>query len=59
VPLYRNLPKVRSAFVSVLAALLCGSLTAIVSAVGIGAALGAPRAIQASLAPKSVTARSP
>jgi predicted murein hydrolase (TIGR00659 family) len=55
VPLYRNLPKVRTALVPMLAALLCGSLTAIVSAVAIAAALGAPRAIQVSLAPKSVT----
>jgi predicted murein hydrolase (TIGR00659 family) len=56
VPLYRNLPKVRTALVPMLAALFCGSLTAIVSAVAIAAAMGAPRAIQASLAPKSVTA---
>jgi predicted murein hydrolase (TIGR00659 family) len=55
VPLYRNLPKVRSALLPMLAALLCGSLTAILSAVVIAAALGAPRAIQVSLAPKSVT----
>jgi predicted murein hydrolase (TIGR00659 family) len=55
VPLYRNLPKVRTALIPMLAALLCGSLTAIVSAVAIAAALGAPRAIQVSLAPKSVT----
>jgi predicted murein hydrolase (TIGR00659 family) len=55
VPLYRNLPKVRTALIPMLAALLCGSLTAIVSAVVIAAALGAPRAIQVSLAPKSVT----
>jgi putative effector of murein hydrolase len=56
VPLYRNLPKVRSPLVPMLAALFCGSLTAIISAVAIAAALGARRAIPASLAPKLVTA---
>nr|WP_306266845.1 LrgB family protein [Pararhizobium sp. IMCC3301] len=55
VPLYRNLPKVTSRFLPVLAALLAGSLTAIVSTLSIGWALGLPGDILVSLAPKSVT----
>jgi putative effector of murein hydrolase len=39
-----------------LAALVAGSVTAIVSAVGIAALLGAPRDVLVALAPKSVTA---
>lgn len=55
VPLHRNATLVRSALLPLLAGLLAGSLTAIVSATGIAWALGAPPAIVASLAPKSVT----
>ncbi len=55
VPLYRNLPKVTSRFLPVLAALLAGSLTAIISTLSIGWALGLPGDILVSLAPKSVT----
>ncbi|PSC02431.1 hypothetical protein SLNSH_24125 [Alsobacter soli] len=56
VPLYENRRIVLKAVVPVLGALLAGGLTAVVSAVGIAAALGAPPAVLASLAPKSVTA---
>ena len=55
VPLYRNLDRIRTAMMPMLAALLCGSAVAIASAVLIGGVLGAPRDVLASLAPKSVT----
>lgn len=55
VPLFRNLPKVTSRILPVLAALFAGSITAIVSALAIGWALGLPTDILMSLAPKSVT----
>jgi len=55
VPLYRNLERVRRDLWPLLIALLCGSATAIMSAVIVAWALGAPREILASLAPKSVT----
>ncbi|WP_101066844.1 LrgB family protein [Roseovarius salinarum] len=56
VPLYRQWHHVRQSAVAIGASLLCGSLTAILSAVGVGWALGGTEAILASLAPKSVTA---
>ena len=56
VPLYRNRARVRDALLPMLAALLAGSFTAIVSAVLVAMLLGAPPEIIASLAPKSVTA---
>ncbi len=56
VPLYRNLPRVRRSLLPMAAALVAGSLAAIVSAVGTAAVLGAPYAVVVSLAPKSVTA---
>lgn len=55
VPLFRNLPKVTSRIVPVLAAPFAGSVTAILSALAIGWALGLPTDILVSLAPKSVT----
>lgn len=55
VPLVENLAKVRRALLPMAAALIAGSLTAIVSAVGVAALMGAPPEILASLAPKSVT----
>ena len=55
VPLVENLAKVRRALLPMAAALIAGSLTAIVSAVGVAALMGAPSEILASLAPKSVT----
>lgn len=56
VPLHRHWPVVRKAALPILAALLAGAVTAVVSAVGIAAALGAPYPVLAALAPKSVTA---
>lgn len=55
IPLYRNLPRVRASLVPMGAALLAGSLTAIVSAVVVGGLVGLPHDMLASLAPKSVT----
>lgn len=55
VPLVRNLPAVRRLVVPMLLALAAGSVTAMVSAVALAAALGAPATMLASLAPKSVT----
>ncbi|MBV8619680.1 MAG: LrgB family protein [Curvibacter sp.] len=55
VPLYGQLPRLRTIWRPVLVALLVGSLTAIVSAVGIAWALGASRETLLSLAPKSAT----
>jgi predicted murein hydrolase (TIGR00659 family) len=56
VPLYRNLALVQRNLMPMAAALLAGSLVAILSAVGVAAALGAPRVVLISLAPKSITA---
>ena len=56
VPLYRNLALVRRNLAPMAAALVAGSLVAVVSAVGLAATLGAPRIVLVSLAPKSVTA---
>ncbi len=55
VPLYTQFRRVRSMWLPVLAGLLAGSLTAIVSAVLVGRLLGASASTQLSLAPKSVT----
>jgi putative effector of murein hydrolase len=56
VPLYRNLALVRRDLLPMAASLLVGAVVAILSAVGIAAALGVPHNILVSLAPKSVTA---
>lgn len=55
VPLVRNLSAVARLAMPMLCALIAGSVTAVVSAIGVAALLGAPPAILASLAPKSVT----
>lgn len=55
IPLYRQLALIRKAFLPIIATLLCGSLTAIASAVGIAWCLGGGRIVLISLAPKSVT----
>lgn len=55
IPLVENLAKVRRALLPMAAALIAGSVTAIVSAVGVAYLMGAPPEILASLAPKSVT----
>lgn len=54
-PLWRNLAAVRRMLLPMTAALLAGSITAILSAVVIAWALGASPETLASLAPKSVT----
>lgn len=56
VPLYANLRHVRRAWLPILAALLAGSLTAMVSALAVAKALGISGAVLISLAPKSATA---
>lgn len=55
VPLYTQLPRLKRMFLPLLGALLVGSLTAALSAVAIGWALGASGESIRSLAPKSVT----
>ena len=54
VPLYAQLDRLKAMFVPLAVSLVAGSLTAIVSAVGIAWALGASRETMLSLAPKSV-----
>jgi predicted murein hydrolase (TIGR00659 family) len=56
VPLYQNRRTVVQAILPMLAALMVGSITAIVSVVWLAEAFGLPREIVLSLAPKSVTA---
>jgi predicted murein hydrolase (TIGR00659 family) len=56
VPLYENRKVVISAVLPMLAALVVGCATAIVSVVWLAEAAGLPRAVVLSLAPKSVTA---
>ncbi|ETX29591.1 LrgB family protein [Roseivivax isoporae] len=55
-PLYENLGRVRAALLPMAAALVAGSLTAILSALLIARALGVEGAALLSLAPKSATA---
>ncbi|MFY7960669.1 MAG: LrgB family protein [Elsteraceae bacterium] len=55
VPLWRNRQMVRRAWKAMAGALVAGSLTAIVSTLAIGWAMGASPLTLASLAPKSVT----
>jgi predicted murein hydrolase (TIGR00659 family) len=56
VPLVENWSRVRRAAVPIAIALVAGSLTAIVSAVGIAVLFGAPHPVLIAIAPKSVTA---
>ncbi|HZW46253.1 MAG TPA: LrgB family protein [Microvirga sp.] len=56
IPLYENRRIVLRAIVPMVAALIVGSVTAIVSAVAVARWFDAPRSILISLAPKSVTA---
>lgn len=56
VPLYENRKTVMTAIVPMLAALVVGCITAIVSVVLFAEAVGLPREIVLALAPKSVTA---
>jgi predicted murein hydrolase (TIGR00659 family) len=56
VPLYENRKAVMAAMVPMLAALMVGCVTAIVSVLLLAQAFGLPRGVALSLAPKSVTA---
>jgi predicted murein hydrolase (TIGR00659 family) len=56
VPLWRNRREVARSLLPLAAALLAGATTAVVSAVGIAWAFGAPAPVLAAIAPKSVTA---
>ena len=56
IPLWETRRQIARALVPMLAALAAGAVTALVSAVGIAMALGAPREALISIAPKSVTA---
>lgn len=56
IPLYENRRIVLRALVPMIAALVVGSVTAIVSAVAVAQLFGMPRSILVSIAPKSVTA---
>ncbi len=55
VPLVENWATVRRSAVPIMAALVVGSVVAVVSAIGMGFALGLPPDVLVSLAPKSVT----
>jgi putative effector of murein hydrolase len=55
VPLYANLERLKKTLVPIAGGLAAGSLAAVLSAIGIGWALGASRESLLSLAPKSVT----
>jgi predicted murein hydrolase (TIGR00659 family) len=55
-PLYRNRAAVRRALLPIAAALIAGSVTAIVTAASVALALGVPSSALVSLLPKSVTA---
>ena len=56
VPLYRQLAKVKQSAFAIGVSLLCGSLTAIFTAVGMAWLFGGGPEILATLAPKSITA---
>jgi predicted murein hydrolase (TIGR00659 family) len=56
VPLHRELRRARARAVPLTAALLAGSATAVVTAIGVARLLGSSRATLVSLAPKSTTA---
>lgn len=56
VPLWHNRRDVARVLLPLLAALLAGAVTAVVSAVSVAWAFGAPPSVLASIAPKSVTA---
>jgi predicted murein hydrolase (TIGR00659 family) len=56
IPLYRNIRLVRENLIPMATALLAGSAVAVVSATGVAVAMGVPRDVVVSLAPKSITA---
>ena len=56
IPLYRQVQQVRQSLLAVSVAVICGSLTAAITAVGVAWLLGASEQTLLSMAPKSVTA---
>ncbi len=56
IPMFANIRTVRRNLVPMVAALIAGAVTAIVSTIAIAAASGAPQKVLVALAPKSVTA---
>lgn len=56
IPLYRQFDRVRRSAIAIAASLLCGSLTAMATAIGLGVLMHADNVSIVSLAPKSVTA---
>ena len=55
-PLYANLGKIKASAIPMIGALAAGSVTAIISALGVAYAMGVRGEVLLSLAPKSVTA---
>ena len=55
IPLFEQLPRLKALWLPMLGGLMAGTAAALVTALGVGWALGASRATLASLAPKSVT----
>jgi len=55
VPLARQVPRLRRSLLPLVCALVCGSVTAIASAVGVALLLGASSEVARSIAPKSAT----
>lgn len=55
-PMWDNLPRLRGAVLPLAAALVAGSVVAVMTALGIAAAFGLDEAMLASIAPKSATA---
>jgi predicted murein hydrolase (TIGR00659 family) len=55
IPLYRQLRKVKESLLAIIVTVLCGSLTAAASSVGIAWLLGASQQTLLSIAPKSAT----
>lgn len=55
-PLYANLGKIKASAIPMIGALIAGSVTAIISALGVAYAMGVRGEVLLSLAPKSVTA---
>jgi predicted murein hydrolase (TIGR00659 family) len=55
IPLYRQIQKVRKSLLAIAITVICGSLTAAASSVGIAWLLGASKQTLLSIAPKSVT----
>ncbi len=56
IPLYRQFEQVRKSAAAIMASLLAGSLTAVLTAVALAKLLGGARETVVSLAPKSITA---